>query len=146
MRKQGVLNPIIPGEKIYGIFGFCKIHQFLDTVEILEETIMLYVNEISFIVHNNVDFFGGSNNKNIGESYLLVWKFKERNIARNQNDLMLKKNRQVSNKTDLALYSIVRIIIDMQTKPSILKYNIHPGLTSKTPDFKVRLYFGLHTG
>ena len=36
---------------------------------------MLFVNEIAEIVHSTVDSFGGSANKNIGDAFLLVWKF-----------------------------------------------------------------------
>jgi len=36
---------------------------------------MLFVNEIAEIVHSVVDQFSGAANKNIGEAFLLVWKF-----------------------------------------------------------------------
>lgn len=36
---------------------------------------MVFVNEISSIVHGIVYKYSGSANKNIGDSYLLVWKF-----------------------------------------------------------------------
>lgn len=36
---------------------------------------MLFVNEISNIVHGDVYKYLGGANKNIGEAFLLVWKF-----------------------------------------------------------------------
>jgi hypothetical protein len=36
---------------------------------------MMYVNTLAEIVHSRVDEFGGAANKNIGEAFLLVWKF-----------------------------------------------------------------------
>lgn len=36
---------------------------------------MVFVNEIAEIVHGTVDHFSGSANKNIGDAFLLVWKF-----------------------------------------------------------------------
>lgn len=36
---------------------------------------MVFVNEIAEIVHFTVDSFGGSANKNIGDAFLLVWKY-----------------------------------------------------------------------
>jgi class 3 adenylate cyclase len=36
---------------------------------------MLFVNEIAEIVHSTVDVHGGSINKNIGDSFLLIWKY-----------------------------------------------------------------------
>ena len=36
---------------------------------------MNFVNEIAEIVHSEVDRFSGSANKNMGEAFLIVWKF-----------------------------------------------------------------------
>lgn len=36
---------------------------------------MVFVNEIAEIVHGTVDYFSGCANKNIGDAFLLVWKF-----------------------------------------------------------------------
>jgi len=36
---------------------------------------MLFVNEIGEIVHGIVDQYSGAANKNIGDAFLLVWKF-----------------------------------------------------------------------
>jgi hypothetical protein len=38
---------------------------------------MLFVNQIAEITHSQVDKYGGSANKNIGDAFLLVWKFKK---------------------------------------------------------------------
>lgn len=40
---------------------------------------MVYVNTLAEIVHSRVDEFGGAANKNIGEAFLLVWKFDSKN-------------------------------------------------------------------
>eukprot|EP00239_Pterosperma_sp_CCMP1384_P010196 CAMPEP_0197864384 /NCGR_PEP_ID=MMETSP1438-20131217/42585_1 /TAXON_ID=1461541 /ORGANISM="Pterosperma sp., Strain CCMP1384" /LENGTH=112 /DNA_ID=CAMNT_0043482617 /DNA_START=9 /DNA_END=344 /DNA_ORIENTATION=- len=57
------------------IFGFCDIRQFTDATEILQEGVMEFVNSIAQIVHMEVALHGGSANKNIGDAFLLVWKF-----------------------------------------------------------------------
>jgi class 3 adenylate cyclase len=41
---------------------------------------MLFVNEIGEIVHGIVDAFSGAANKNIGDAFLLVWKFHDDDI------------------------------------------------------------------
>jgi len=46
---------------------------------------MLFVNEIGDIVHGIVDQFSGAPNKNIGDAFLLVWKFEEEDLVRNNN-------------------------------------------------------------
>jgi class 3 adenylate cyclase len=38
---------------------------------------MIFVNEIAEIVHGIIDHYNGSANKNIGDAFLLVWKFNE---------------------------------------------------------------------
>ena len=59
---------------------------------------MLYVNEIGEIVHGIVDLYSGAANKNIGDAFLLVWKFLEEDIERNEelDTLSLKKSNRVS--------------------------------------------------
>jgi class 3 adenylate cyclase len=77
MAKSGEVDPLIQGKKILAIFGFCDIRNFTDATEVLQENVMVFVNEIAEIVHGTVDQFSGSANKNIGDAFLLVWKFNE---------------------------------------------------------------------
>ena len=67
----------MPGKKIMGIYGFCDIRNFTDATEILEAHVMIFVNEIADICHEVVNRSGGYPNKNIGDAFLLVWKFNE---------------------------------------------------------------------
>jgi class 3 adenylate cyclase len=77
---------MFPGQKVMGIFGFCDIRNFTDSTEVLQEDVMLFVNEIGEIVHGIVDRFLGTANKNIGDAFLLVWKFQENDIIRSDKD------------------------------------------------------------
>ena len=77
MKSGGNINAMVPGRKMYAIFGFCDIRQFTDATEVLQEGIMEFVNSIAKIVHMEVAMHGGSANKNIGDAFLLVWKFDE---------------------------------------------------------------------
>ena len=54
---------MIPGKKIFAIFGFCDIRMFNDITEILEEKVMIFVNEIADIVHTTVTNYEGAINK-----------------------------------------------------------------------------------
>lgn len=56
IRSGGDLNPMIPGNKVVAIFGFCDIRNFTDTTEVLQEDIMEFVNTIADIVHTEVSF------------------------------------------------------------------------------------------
>ena len=54
IKSGGDLNPMIPGNKVVAIFGFCDIRNFTDTTEVLQEDIMEFVNSIADIVHTEV--------------------------------------------------------------------------------------------
>ena len=77
MRSGGELKPIVPGQKVNAIFGFCDIRQFTDTTEVLQQEVMEFVNTIARIVDMEVSLHGGAPNKNIGDAFLLVWKLPE---------------------------------------------------------------------
>ena len=77
MGHNGDVDPMIPGNRVVAIFGFCDIRQFTDATEILQESIMSFVNEIADLVHGVVDRYSGTPNKNIGDAFLFVWKFSE---------------------------------------------------------------------
>ena len=66
---------MMAGQRTYAIFGFCDIRNFTDSTEILQTQVMLFVNQIAEVTHSYVDKYGGSANKNIGDAFLLVWKF-----------------------------------------------------------------------
>lgn len=51
MQNYDRINPLIPGKKLMGIFGFCQIRYFTEATEILQTDIMMFVNEIAEIVH-----------------------------------------------------------------------------------------------
>jgi hypothetical protein len=53
---------------------------------------MIFVNEIAEITHSITDQFCGSVNKNIGDSFLLVWKFLDSMITKdiNNNPVLIK--------------------------------------------------------
>lgn len=54
MKNYDGINPMIPGKKIMGIYGFCNIRYFPEATEVLQADIMMFVNEIAEIVHSRV--------------------------------------------------------------------------------------------
>lgn len=88
---------MIPGRKVLAIFGFVSIRNFADATEILEEKVMLFANEIAEIVHNVCDAFHGTANKNLGDCFLMVWKYKETDdiIYLNEVEEVCTKNLSV---------------------------------------------------
>ena len=81
-------NAMIPGKKILALFAFVQIEKFQAINDIILEVIyifqdiMTFVNDIADIVHATVETMMGSPNKNIGEAFLLVWKFPDESIHR----------------------------------------------------------------
>lgn len=47
---------------------------------------MVFVNEIAEIVHGTADHYNGSANKNIGDAFLLVWKFRPEDYEPDKED------------------------------------------------------------
>lgn len=45
---------------------------------------MLFVNEIADVTHGIVDMFSGAANKNIGDAFLLVWKYNDSMVTYDQ--------------------------------------------------------------
>lgn len=75
LAKGADINPNQPGYKQLFIFGYCNINGFNDTIEVLNEEVIIFANLIGQIVHSTVDKYQGSANKNSGDAYLLVWRF-----------------------------------------------------------------------
>ena len=72
---------------------------------------MLFVNEIGEIVHGVVDRFQGAANKNIGDAFLLVWKFDDDSQEVNEyGELGLIASNKVSQLCDMTLISFLKII------------------------------------
>ena len=151
------LNPRLKGKKKTAIFGFCDIRQFEDLNLALEEKTILLINEIADIVHSSVDKFGGATNKNIGESFLNVWKFynevpvkdKEGNITTQRKDNLLEidpTNPMVAITADSACLAFLRVLMKINKSFNILNYRNNEEIKKRIPDFKLNMGFGLHIG
>jgi len=143
MKKGGgEVDPMIPGKKTHCIFGFCDIRNFTDATEVLQEGVMVFVNEIAEIVHSIVYLHSGSANKNIGDAFLLVWKFPQ-HIKWGESHKPTSFVRQLS---DMSLISFLKIIAEINKNPKILKYRKNEELRRRMPNYCVRMGFGLHVG
>ena len=148
MRKGDDVDPLMPGQKCIAIFGFCDIRRFTDATEILQEGVMLFVNEIGEIVHGTVDRFQGAANKNIGDAFLLVWKFDSdsQDEEPKTGDLQLIPSNKVSQLCDMSVISVLKIIANTKRSRKMRKYANHAGLNRRMPNYEVKMGFGLHQG
>eukprot|EP01035_Chromulina_nebulosa_P017948 gene17948-23574_t len=64
-----VINALIPGVRVYAIFGFFRIVNQALGVEVLT-----FVNTVADIVHSFTHTWGGQCNKNLGNAFLIVWR------------------------------------------------------------------------
>ena len=75
------IENISQAKKVYGIFGFCDIRRFTDATEVLLGEIMVFVNTIGKIVHEEVSKTYGGANKNIGDAFLVFWKLQNSEVS-----------------------------------------------------------------
>ncbi|CAK92800.1 unnamed protein product (macronuclear) [Paramecium tetraurelia] len=147
MGANASINPMLPGKKVMAIFGFCDIRNFTDATEVLQQDVMVFVNEIAEIVHGVVDQFSGSANKNIGDAFLLVWKYAENDYYQDEDGkLSLKPYEHVAQIADMAILSFVTIITNVTLSQKLQKYKQHEGLNNRIPNYSVKMGFGLHVG
>lgn len=109
---------------------------------------MVFVNEIAHVVHGETHEFLGDPNKNIGDAFLLVWKFPHNEIYTDLNgELTLSKDSYlINNYAESALIALLKIISKTFKDPKILAYSSNEKLLERIPNYHVRLGFGLHTG
>ncbi|CAD8111350.1 unnamed protein product [Paramecium sonneborni] len=149
IKKGGSVDPMIPGKKILAIFGFCDIRNFTDATEVLQQGVMVFVNEIAEIVHSTVDSMSGSANKNIGDAFLLVWKYSPNDYhpdPDNPKNLKLKSDKYIKQKGDMAVLAFLKIITAISISKKLEKYKKHEGLNARMKDYSVKMGFGLHMG
>lgn len=145
--QGGDVDPMLPGHKEFAIFGFCDIRNFTDSTEVLQEDVMVFVNKIAYIVHKTVDKYVGIANKNIGDAFLLLWKFEKEDIEPiENNDFQIKRNLHTKNLADFAIISFLKIICKINYREEILQYRTIKSLLNRMPDYKVKMGFGLHLG
>jgi class 3 adenylate cyclase len=149
MGHTGDVDPMVPGHKVAAIFGFCTIRQFIETTEVLEESVMSFVNEIAELVHGVVDKFSGAPNKNIGDSFLCVWKFRDEDIEFNENTNNIQPIvcTAVQQLADMALISYLKTIAALKRSAKLEGYRVREDMQEKmSKNFEVKMGFGLHIG
>lgn len=134
------------GDKTMALFGFCDIRGFEEMTEVLKTDIMIFVNEIAFLVHSRVDKFKGSANKNLGDCFLLVWSLPEGCIGEDEDHVFIVKNKISSQYAEFALTCFVNIIVDICSSKSLLNIAHSHEVQSKLPGYELEMGFGLHIG
>ena len=158
------LDPMIPGKRMYAIFGFCDIHEFDMCTEVLTSEIMTFVNSVARIVHEQVSRWGGTCNKNLGNAFLMVWRIgdeedlvelsmgRKRAASRidggnsNHAAVNLKRVPGLDELSDKALVGFLKVVIEINRDRQVLAYRSDPRLRSGAESYTLRMGFGLHAG
>ena len=128
------LDLMRPGKKKDCAYGFCDIRQFTDTVECLQDQVMIFTNSVGEIVHQSCHDNRGEPNKNIGDAFLIVWRPKSE-----------ESHAKVVDGALTAFRRCVREVASSQTLQLVTNVDaIHkkfgPG------KYRTKLGFGLHFG
>lgn len=147
-QSKGDVDPLVPGKRQLCIFGFCDIRQFADLTEILEQDIMIFTNEIALVLHNSVDECLGITNRNLGDVFVLVWKFPEEVTMKDaaKSKILISGHPFIPQYADLALISYIKMVSELNRNKTLLKYNESPLILEKLHNYKLKMGFGLHFG
>lgn len=115
---------------------------------------MIFVNEIANIVHGLVDFYSGAANKNIGDAFLVVWKYKQGDgkyadqyiIDPKTKETTVAKTNIARQRADMSLLSFIKILGSIKRSRKLEKYKHNENLKERMPNYEVKLGFGLHIG
>lgn len=89
--------------------------------------------------------YGGSANKNLGDAYLLVWKFPNPDEFKLKQPLdQIKFSSENRNLADMSVFSFLKVLARINKYQHIRRYRKHNGLKEAIKDYKVRMGFGLH--
>lgn len=84
---------------------------------------MIFTNQIAQIVHSNIDLYGGASNKNLGDAFLLVWKFPETEVDIFDSEVnLIEGSPRVGFTVELAVISYIKIIGKINQYKHILEW------------------------
>lgn len=127
------------GRKIECAYGYCDIRQFTDTVECLQDQVMLFTNSVGEIVHKAAHDNRGEPNKNIGDAFLIVWR-----PAKVANGALTSHTKIV----DGALTAFRRTVREIASSQTLKLVTDLPAVHAKfgQDKYRTRIGFGLHFG
>lgn len=74
LKKGDTVDPMVPGKKLLGAYGFCIIDEYEEVLDCLGEEILPFTNMAAQVLHDAVTHNGGQPNRNLGDAFLCVWK------------------------------------------------------------------------
>ncbi len=144
---EDMSSSTLVGMKQAAIFGFCKINDFVEITEALQEDVVVFVNSVADIVHSFVDAYQGSVSKNLGDAFFVVWKFPAEDIFDHMNgQIEILNSEQTESLVDCALFSFLKIFAKIHRDPMLNEYKRNESLGVKMPNFETNISLALHAG
>merc|ERR1719331_473202 len=145
---------LVAGRRVDAVFGHATVGNFTEAIEVLSDSVMIFVNQVAEIVHGIVDEFGGAPNRNVGSAFLSVWRIAgvswggdadmyNNSAADEEPPPELVVRRKVC---DIALLAFAKIATAIEKSPTLHEYSKHPALIGHMLGFRVAVSLGLHYG
>jgi len=150
LKKGDTVDPMVPGRKLLGAYGFCIIDEYEEVLECLGEEILPFTNTAAEIVHAAVTANGGQPNRNLGEAFLCVWK---PDIGENSDPqaISLASPAELAyaetKMCDGALTAFRRCVRGIAQSAPLQAYNKHEEIVKFFDgNYTTRIGYGLHYG
>lgn len=144
LKKGDTVDPMVPGTKLLGAYGFCSIERYGEVLECLGEDILPFTNVAASIVHEAVTENGGQPNRNLGEAFLCVWK-PELGGVEEVSPVELESAE--TKMCDGALTAFRRCVRGIASSKKLQAYNEHEEIVKFFEgEYKTHIGYGLHYG
>jgi class 3 adenylate cyclase len=147
IKTAGRLDPMIPGRKVLATFCFIGIRSFDVLTDLMGEKLFVYVNKIAKVVHSSAEKYQGGINRNLGESFFLVWKFMlDDGLIAGARTMANPYSMSVRLKTALALICCIKTLVKVTRSSEMANYLGRAGMNAVGPFLGNQLSVGLHVG
>lgn len=148
LKKGDSVDPMVPGRKLLGAYGFCIIDEYEEVLECLGEEILPFTNTAATLVHDAVTSNGGQPNRNLGEAFLCVWK--PHFVVDHSDGSQPSPAETVAAETkmcDGALTAFRRCVRTIAMSSKLQAYNKHEEILKFFDGhYTTRIGYGLHYG
>merc|ERR1719261_445218 len=158
------LNVMKRGKAVEAVYGFVGISDFSELTECLLEEVMVFVNKIARIVHTSTTEWYGAANKNMGDSFFLIWTLpsaevmakmssqrealREQQTGRTDDSLEIAEDEfDLSFLSDCALLSSIKVVAEIRRATDLSAYSKHPNIIPKFGmSYRISVTVGVHVG
>jgi len=142
------VNVMLPGQRVECVIGHARIQNFSVATEVLQSSVMTFVNQVAEIIHGIADECHGSANRNNGDTFLLIWRGREiADPLAGAPDPEEADGCRMSKLADISIYAFGKIIAALNRSPTLAEYRGHPNLQQKLGShFRFHLSCGIHAG